>query len=105
MTNIEKNVMRRVRAIYYLRPIVSGGAFSLLVTVLALYGIGREVWVARVIENAPHGATDIPRFYLSAFLNTDTVVQVLSLLALVAVVYLARATAHSVAQLFLFARA
>ena len=105
MTNIEKNVMRRVRTIYYLRPVVSGEVFSMLVMAVALYGIGREVWVARVIENAPLTATEIPRFYLFAFLNTDTVVQVLSVLAFIAVLYLARATAHSVTQMFSFARA
>ncbi len=93
MTNIEKNVMRRVRTVYYLRPFVSGGSLALVVAAIALYGIGKEVWVARVFENAPQTAGALPQFYLFAFLNTDFVVQALSLLALGAAVYLARETA------------
>lgn len=96
MTTIEHTVMRRVHTIYLLRPFVSGGALSVVVASLALYGIGREVWVARVLENAPHNPSLLPQFYLSAFTNTDMFVQALSLLALVSVVYLARATAKLV---------
>ena len=105
MTNIEKNVMRRVHIIYALRPLVSGGTLSVLVATLALYGIGREVWVARVFENAPQNFSALPQFYLSAFVNTDFAVQVLSLLALLSVVYLARETATLLANVRIPVRA
>lgn len=105
MTNIEKSVMRRVHTIHALRPFVSGGALSAVVAVLTLYGIGREVWVARVFENAPHAASALPQFYLSAFTNTDVVVQALSLLALVSVMYLARETAKLITSVLVPVRA
>jgi cell division protein FtsX len=92
-SKIEKNVMRRVHTIHILRPFVSGGAAAVLVAGLALWGIGRQVWVARVFENAPREFAALPQFYLSAFTNTDFVVQILTLLTLVSIVYLARETA------------
>ena len=93
MTKLEQNVMRRVRRIYYLRPFISGAGLSGAVAVLSLYGIGREVWVARVLENAPHDLTALPHFAFAAFANTDLIVQALSLMVIVATVYFARETA------------
>lgn len=96
MTNIEKNVMRRVHTAHALRPFVSGGTLAVVVGVLALWGIGREVWVARVFENMPHTGDlmAVVRFYVAAFLNTRVPVQALSLAVLGAFVYLARETAR-----------
>lgn len=96
MTNIEKNVMRRVRTIHLLRPVASGATASCLLLLLALWGIGREVWVGRVFENMPHSGdvVAIAQFYFSAFVNTQIIVQTLSLVTLGALVYLARETAR-----------
>jgi hypothetical protein len=89
-TNIERIVMRRVHLIHALRYVVSSGAISLLVSLLALWGIGREVWVAHVLQNAPKNISDIPNFYLAAFEHTNFVVQGLVLVVLTAFLYLAR---------------
>jgi len=105
MTNIEKNVMRRVHTIHTLRPLVSGGALAFVLAGLALVGIGKEVWVARVLENAPHTFALLPQFYLSAFTHTDIVVQALSVVALASVIYLARETAKLVSNIFIPVRA
>ena len=93
-SNIERVVMRRVQVIRALRPILSFDALVALVLVIALWGIGREVWVARVLENAPRDAAALPQFYLAAFEHTRLVVQALALLTLASLVYLARETAH-----------
>lgn len=96
LSNIERTVMRRVRVIRLLRPIVSLGAFSALVCAAALWGIGREVWVARVFENMPAaGLSAQYHFWLAAFINTEISVMLLIALALVSVVYLARTTARA----------
>lgn len=85
---ISHTVMRRVRAIHTLRmlaPVITGFA----VFALSLWGIGREVWVAKVVENVraiPH-AGDAVRYIADAFMHTDTIVQALSLLALAAFVW------------------
>jgi hypothetical protein len=102
MTNpsaIEKVVMRRVRTIAILRPFVSGAAFATLLALLALWGIGREVWVAKVFANGPRDFVGHAFYLLYAFEHTRAVVQALSLVVLAAVIYLARETARVLAEL------
>lgn len=88
-TSISDTVLRRVRLIHLMRllsvPVFSGIAF-----VLAVWAIGREVWVAKVFENMP-ALVDAPAvlsFFMSAFVNTDVVVQVLSVVATVALAWM-----------------
>jgi len=69
----------------------------MLVFILALWGIGREVWVARVLQNAPANFFDLPRFYFSAFMHTHLVVQILILLTLFSLLYVAREVARALA--------
>ncbi len=87
-TNIEKNVMRRVRLIRLLALIISTAMLAALTFIAALWGIGKEVWVARVFQNAPTDFTHLADFYLAAFLQTRLVVQVLSVLTLASLIYL-----------------
>jgi len=96
-SEIERIVMQRVHLIRALRFAISSGAFSMLVSLLGLWGIGRQVWVARVLQNAPGNLLDIPLFYFSAFLHTRFIVQVLVLLTLAALVYVAREIARAIA--------
>ena len=99
MTNIEKNVMRRIHIIHALRPVISLGALSVFVFVVALWGIGREVWVARVFENMPHGdVLALSRFSLAAFDHARLVVQALTLLTLASLLYLARETTRLISS-------
>ncbi|MGE5541283.1 MAG: hypothetical protein ACM3TU_03330 [Bacillota bacterium] len=90
--SISKNVMRRVRVIHAVRPLLSTTALGVIVLVLALWGIGREVWVARVFENMPSVAdlAAVTRFFAAAFLNTRVAVQVLLVLAAFASVLVVR---------------
>lgn len=94
MTNdrseIERIVMQRVHLIRALRFAVSSSTFSTLVSALALWGIGRQVWVAHVLQNAPENIFDIPYFYFTAFTHTHLLVQVLILLSITALFYVAR---------------
>jgi hypothetical protein len=95
-SNIEQVVMARVGRIYILRFIFNGFVGSALLLLAALYAIGREVWVARVFENAPGDLFASAQFFLSAFSHTQFVVQLLTLVAAVSLIYLARATARLV---------
>ncbi len=97
---IERVVMRRVYRIRALRPIISSGALAVFVFVVALWGIGREVWVARVFENAPRNTVLLPQFYLAAFDHTRLIVQALTLLTLASLIYLARETARGLSVVF-----
>ncbi|MDO8231901.1 MAG: hypothetical protein Q7T37_01730 [bacterium] len=99
-SDIEQVVMRRVARIRVLRHFVSGPALALFVSVVALWSIGREVWVAHVFENAPTQLADIMRFSLFAFGHTRFVVQVLSVLVLMSLLYVARETAKLLSSLF-----
>ena len=89
-TNTERIVMRRVLRIRILRLIISTVVLALLTTIATLWGIGREVWAARIFENSPSNIENLPSFYLSAFLHTNIIVQGLSILTLVSLLFLAR---------------
>jgi len=82
--------MHRVHTIRSFRPLVSTAALAVVVGSVALWGIGREVWVAHVFQNSPANLVDVPRFFLAAFTHTRLIVQTLSLTALASVVFLAR---------------
>ena len=94
---IERTVMQRVHLIRALRFAISSGTFSLLVSVLALWGIGREVWVARVLQNAPANLIELPRFYFAAFLHTSIIVQVLIVFVAIALFFVAREISRALA--------
>ncbi len=87
---IRKNVLKRVHRVHMLRPLTSTLTASTFVFFIAVWGISREVWVARVLENMPSlaDATAFYQFFFTAFLHTDVMVQTLSLLALAAFLWL-----------------
>jgi len=99
-STIERVVMRRVYTIRALRLVMNSVTASAAVAVLALWGIGREVWVARVFENMPQsgGTIATSRFYVAAFTNTELVVQILVLSAVAALVYMARECARAITR-------
>ncbi len=99
-SDIERTVMRRVHTISVLRPFLSNAALAFVVLALALWGIGREVWVAKVFANGPQDFFGHAQYMLYAFDHTRLVVQALSLIVLLAVVYLARESARVLATLF-----
>lgn len=96
--------MRRVRAIHLLRA-VSSIALSAMLLLLALYTIGREVWVSKVVENvlALANPSSMLAYLASAFLHTDLLVQVVSVIAVFATVWLARELARAMAPSMHFA--
>lgn len=95
-SSIERAVMRRIHLIRILGLIISTTALAVLTLILALWGIGKEVWVARVFQNAPADFANLPNFFISAFGNTRLVVQILAILTFASFVYLARATARAI---------
>jgi len=89
-SDIEKNVMRRVRRIRILRMVISGVVFAMTAIILALYAIGREVWVARVFENGPQGTYGHILYLIYALEHTRFVVQILVLICVASFVFLVR---------------
>lgn len=90
---IERVVMRRVYRVRALERFIAPASLALVLLLLSLWGIGREVWVARVFENAP-SFTDVSaslRFWLGAVINTRLVVQALMAVALIAAASFVRA--------------
>ncbi len=104
MTNsrIKQVVLRRARFIRTVRPFVSGTALASVLTLGSLYALGREVWVARVLENMPSPAnlTALLRFFEAAFLNTSFGVQVLSVLLVFGMMWVARDAARNIQSVF-----
>lgn len=91
-SSIQRNVMRRVRTIHAVRPLTSTTALSTVFLLGALWGIGRQVWVAQVFQNMPSLADvgAVGRFAVAAFLHTEFIVQALTVLAVFAAVWLVR---------------
>ena len=90
-SSVESVVMKRVHAVHGLRMLFSNMSLALILLALALYGIGREVWVAHVFANAPHrGVLEAARFFAYAFIDTRLIVQALCLAALFAFAWLLR---------------
>ncbi len=96
-SNIERIVMQRVHLIRALKFAISGGVFSTILSFLGLWGIGREVWVAHILQNAPRNPADLFQFYLAAFEHTRLAVQVLIVLTVAALVFVAREVTRAVA--------
>jgi hypothetical protein len=95
---IKQTVLRRARFIRAVRPLLSGTVLGSVAIVLALYAIGREVWVAHVLENIPAqaGVLAVARFFEVAFLNTSFAVQALSLVLVFGMLWVARDTARNI---------
>lgn len=79
-SSIEAVVMRRVHAIRILRAIFSPLTAYGVVFAVTLLGIGRAVWVARIFDNAPHDLLRVPGFFYAAFVNTDVIVELLTII-------------------------
>ena len=91
-SDIERTVMRRVHTVRAVRPLISTGALAAVICGAALWGIGREVWVAHVFENAPSaGFLALSRFYLAAFEHTNIAVQTLVLATAISALVAAQA--------------
>src|SRR3989344_6807980 len=89
---LKTKVMRRVYMITYLRRGLSPFALKCYASLALLWGVGRVVCVARVIENAPglaHPMLNLS-FFTNAFTHTHLVVQGLSLAILAFGIFLVR---------------
>lgn len=98
-SDVELVVMRHVRRIRILRLIISGVVFALTASLLALYVLGREVWVAHVLENGPQTFSGHLLYFVYAFEHTRFVVQALVVVCVASFVYIAREALRSLALL------
>jgi hypothetical protein len=103
-SNIERIVMRRVRLIRLLALVISTATLAVLTFVAALWGIGKEVWVARVFQNTPADFAHLPNFFFAAFMHTSFIVQALTLLTLASFVFLIREIVRVLSSVFLSSR-
>jgi FtsH-binding integral membrane protein len=99
-TDIERIVMRRVHLIRILKLVISTVVFATLTFIAALWGIGKEVWVAHVFENGPQDFFGHLQYLGYAFLHTHIIVQILTLLTLASLIFLARETIRLAFTLF-----
>lgn len=105
MTNpsdIERIVMRRVRLIRILTFVISTVMFAALTAAATLWGIGKEVWIARVLQNMPAAGNpeQFIAFWVSAFIHTRLLVQVLLVLTVSSFLFLLAETARFIAGSF-----
>ena len=96
-SKIERQVMASVGTIYAARALVSATALKLYVCALALFALGRLVWVERVFSNFSQvGLSHAAEFIYAAILNTDLMVQLILLALVVVGVSLVRDLMHLV---------
>lgn len=91
-TSIEQVVMRRVRTVRTLQFLTSGAVVAPLLLAASLYAIGRLVFVAQVVRNMPSSAdvVALARFFTSAFLHAEFLVQAFTALAALAFAWTVR---------------
>lgn len=93
---LSQTVQRRIHIIRIVRPILSVQVASALLFVVAVMGVGREVWMEQVLLNMPP-IQDIPataRFFFYAFTHTELAVQGLLVVAASTLVWFAHACAR-----------
>ena len=105
LNNIKTIVMGRVRAIHVLQMFLTTTALSVVAFVVSLWGVGREVWVSRVLQNEPsvslaHFSISnlyaLVNFYATAFVDTRLVVQVLVVVSAMALAWFAYSAIRAV---------
>ena len=100
-SSVENVVMRRVHRLHVLQKVFSLPPAYCLLLAASLWALGRQVWVARVFENMPQGdLAALSQFFLSAFSRTELMVQALTVLTILSLIYLARLTAWWFASVF-----
>ena len=79
--DLRNKVMRRVYIVSYIRRALSPVALKVYATTFLLYGIGQQVFVAKVFDNAPSLFSPLEslNFFARAFMGTEALVQVLVL--------------------------
>jgi hypothetical protein len=104
-SRVRTDVMRRVHIIHTVEPLLTTMVASIVLFVVGLWGIGREVWVARVLHNMPSWSNvgAVAHFYLAAFLDTRFIVQVLIVLVVATFIWLAYSSAKMLTSFTQFA--
>lgn len=97
--------MRRVHALWVLGLVFSNTSSAIFVSAVSLYLIGREVFVAKVIENmlSMTDAAALLRFFVSALTQTEFTVQALCLTLALTLVWFVRRLMHPFLRIRRFA--
>jgi|GEM_PF-4981892 len=97
-SRMRREIMLRVRFLHVLKRALRPLAIELALCAVVLYGVGKYVFVAKVIENAPDLSRvyDVSTFFFRAFFNTEAVVQLLVLGAIMATAFVMRDLARAI---------
>lgn len=92
MKTLEQTVMARVRRAYYMRKLVGPTALKAYGLVVCAFGLFSAVSIVNIVANMPSVTTPAAfgSFLLKAVTNTEVVVQLLLVGAVVAAVMLVR---------------
>ena len=91
-SKIERQVMASVGAIYLARTLTNLTALKIYALILSVWGIGRLVWVSRILDNffavEKHGIGSIANYLFVAVEHTNIAVQLTLFVAALALVSL-----------------
>lgn len=99
LLKMKQAIMIRVRFIHFLKRAVSPLLIKTVGFTVALYGVGKLVFVAKVFENAPSASQfeGFVAFFGHAFLNTGVLVQAFLLGAIIFALFALRDFARTIA--------
>lgn len=87
-SNIERQVMASVGAIYTARALTSVTALKVYTIILSIWAVGKLVWVSKVFENfwavEKNGIGAIANFFISALVHAQVSVLLVLLVAAIA---------------------
>jgi hypothetical protein len=107
MSNTKAIVMSRVRAIHFMRPLVSTQALCAVLAIVSVYAVSREVWVEMVLRNMPEvtNVVAVANFFAHAFVHTGLIVQAFSVVAFASALWLVVEGGRSLSSSFGVSRA
>ena len=80
--HLQSKIMRRVYVIYALRQVKKPAVIKIALLVLCIILLGSMVSLPHIIANAPHNLSSLSAFFLAAFVNTNHIVQILTIILL-----------------------
>ena len=101
LARIKKEIMLRVRFVHLFKRALRPFTIEVCIFIAALFGTGKLVFVAKVLENAPEASRlqEFAMFFVQAFARTEFSVQLLMLGVVVAGAFALRDVARTISLL------
>jgi hypothetical protein len=97
MKTLKQRTMRSIYAIYVLKRALHPFVLKAATLFILLWSLGALVWVSRVFENLPTGLYSMIQYITNAFLQTEVLVQFVSVGIVIVIVWMLHDIARIIA--------